>query len=226
MTTLQLILNQNLYLRDPQTTKLGKKIVRESIEMIDALGFEAFTFKKLALQIESTEASVYRYFENKHKLLVYLITWYWSWLEYRIDFCTQNVKDPRQQLEIAINIVAGNKEHDNSFPNVNEVALFRIVVAESDKTYHTKQVDEDNKDGLFRGFKSLCQKIATYVSAVNPRYEFSHSLVSTVLQAAHQQLFFATHLPSLTELSADTEHIHEKNTEFLKSMIFSCIESR
>ena len=49
------------------------------------IGFESFTFKKLAAKIESTEASVYRYFENKHKLLIYLVSWYWNWVEYRLD---------------------------------------------------------------------------------------------------------------------------------------------
>jgi hypothetical protein len=40
-------LNDHLYLRDPQHTPLGQNIVRVSIEMIDRLGFEQFTFKKL-----------------------------------------------------------------------------------------------------------------------------------------------------------------------------------
>ena len=36
--------------------------------MINELGFEAFTFKKLGINIESPESSIYRYFENKHTL--------------------------------------------------------------------------------------------------------------------------------------------------------------
>ena len=89
MTTLQLVLNPNLYLRDPQETELGRSIVQQGISMIDELGFEQFTFKKLAVHIGSTEASIYRYFENKHKLLVYIIAGDWNGLEYRIDFGTQ-----------------------------------------------------------------------------------------------------------------------------------------
>ena len=41
-------LNERLYLRDPQRTALGKKIINHSILLIDELGFEASTFKKLA----------------------------------------------------------------------------------------------------------------------------------------------------------------------------------
>ena len=65
-------LNDKLYLRDPQDTKLGRKIIKHGILLLDEIGLESFNFKKLALRIESTEASVYRYFENKHLLLTYL----------------------------------------------------------------------------------------------------------------------------------------------------------
>jgi AcrR family transcriptional regulator len=225
MTTLQLVMKNNLYVRDPQETGLGKKIVQESISMIDELGFEAFTFKKLAIRIESTEASIYRYFENKHRLLVYLIAWYWNWLEYQIDYGTQNIDDPCKRLQIALNIIARKKNSDPSFPQINEEALFRIVVSESDKTYLTKQVDEDNKEGLFRGFKSLCGKIAEIITEINPGFKYPNSLISTVLEAANQQLFFAMHLPSLTDLSwKDNQSLYEQNEKFLNELVFNTIK--
>ena len=65
--------DEGLYLKDPNSSDLGMKIIRDSIEMIDAIGFEGFTFKKLAAKIGATEPSVYRYFESKHKLLLYLL---------------------------------------------------------------------------------------------------------------------------------------------------------
>jgi AcrR family transcriptional regulator len=83
MATLYFKLNPHLYLRDPQQTELGQKIINASVVLIDTLGFEQFTFKKLAEEIDSTEASIYRYFENKHRLLLYLVGWYWTWLEYQ-----------------------------------------------------------------------------------------------------------------------------------------------
>lgn len=219
MALLRLELNSNLFLRDPQETDLGRKIIDQSIRMIDELGLEAFTFKKLSKAIDSTEASIYRYFENKHKLLVYLIAWYWNWLEYRIEFETHNVDSPNDRLAIALRLVTEQKGNDASFPSVDESALQRIVINESDKTYLTKQVDSDNKEGLFRGFKTLCKRIADMVEEINPSYEYSHSLVSTVLQAAHQQVFFAEHLPSLTEHKAENGDIHQQNYEFLLELI-------
>ena len=76
---IKISLNDRLYIRDPQGTTLGQKIIKHSILLIDKIGFEAFNFKKLANYMSSTEASVYRYFENKHLLLIYLVSWYWEW---------------------------------------------------------------------------------------------------------------------------------------------------
>lgn len=222
MAILQLLMSEKLFLRDPQDTELGRKIIQESIFMIDELGFEKFTFKKLALKIDSTEASVYRYFENKHRLLVYLIAWYWNWLEYRIEFGTQNIEDPIRKLEIALGILTEPKLRDESFPQIDEEALFRIVILESDKTYLTKQVDMDNKEGLFRGFKSLCKKISSFIKEYNPDFQYPNSLTSTILQAAHHQLFYAYHLPSLSDLNKSGK-VHEMNRDFLKDMLFKTI---
>lgn len=225
MAVLKLLLNKNLFLRDPQETDLGKKIIHEGILMIDELGIEQFTFKKLAKKINSTEASVYRYFENKHRLLVYLISWYWNWLEYKIDYGTQNIADPKEKLEIAIAIVASRKLEDAAFPDINESALSRIVIAESGKAYHTKQVDEENDYGLFRGFKSLCKLIASFVKEVNPQFKFPHALISTMLEASHQQVFFANHLPSLTELTKGDPDMDQMNIKFLTNMVLNTIKA-
>jgi len=226
MTTLQLQMNRNLFLRDPQETELGRNIIRCSIEMIDEIGIEKFTFKKLATEIDSTEASVYRYFENKHRLLVYLIAWYWNWLEYKIDYGTHNIEDASERLSIALKIIAENKKKDPLFPEIDEAALYRIVIAESDKTYLTKQVDEDNKEGLFRGFKSLCKKVADIVKEINPEFEFAHALISTVLQTAHQQIFFSQHLPSLTELNYKSGNYHDQNYQFIKTVVVNTITKK
>jgi len=224
MAILRLMMNQNLFLRDPQETELGRKILEESIELIDKLGFEKFTFKKLAMGIESTEASIYRYFENKHKLLVYLISWYWGWIEYKIDFQTQNIHDPATKLEIAIKILAEKKCRDPFFPQIDEEALDRIVISESDKAYLTKQVDDDNKEGLFLGYKALCKKIAAYILELNPNFRYAHSLVSTVLQASHLQLFYAQHLPFLTDFNDNSLGPNTQNHGFLKELIFKTID--
>ena len=91
---LQVKMNEKLYIRNPELSDLGKKIIKHSILLIHKNGFELFTFRKLAESIGTTEASIYRYFENKHRLLIYLTAWYWNWLEYQINFQTNNIKNP------------------------------------------------------------------------------------------------------------------------------------
>lgn len=222
MPTLQLRLADNLYLKDPQSTDLGRKIVSNSIHLIDKLGFEQFTFRKLSLEIDSTEASIYRYFENKHRLLVYLIAWYWSWIEYQIVFETHHIGDPKTRLVEAIRIVASQKRHDDTFPDINEEALQRIVMAESEKTYHIKEIDDINKTGVFKGYKSLCKRVADLILAVNPNFEHAHSLSSTILEISNQQPFYAYHLPSLTDVKASGD-VFGQTRKFLELLVFKTL---
>jgi AcrR family transcriptional regulator len=224
MAILTFRLNDNLYLRDPQATELGRSIISSGIELLDKLGFEEFTFRKLASEIGSTEASIYRYFENKHKLLIYLIDWYWTWLEYRIDYHINNVKDPTERLKICLVKISEEKANDADFAYVDERALERIVSAEFEKTFLTKQVDADNKEGLFLPYKSLCKKIAAVIREVNPAYEFPHSLASTLLLLVKQQLYYAQHLPSLSDIKYDPKKQSKKLYVFLESLVFKTIE--
>lgn len=216
-------LNEHLYLRDPQSSELGQKIIGTSVKLIDKLGFEVFTFKKLADEIGSTEASIYRYFTNKHRLLLYLIDWYWNWLEYRLDLHTLNMIDKKEKLKAALRVLAEEKKFDPIFEGIDESALHRIVVSEMDKTYLTKQVDSDNQVGLFLQFKSVSKKIAKMISDVNPQFPFSNSLSSTVLMMANQQLFFTHHLPSLSDIKHTSLTKHDDLYSFLETLVFKSI---
>ena len=93
-----LTINDTLYMKDPNSSSLGVRIIKDGISLLDEVGFEQFTFKKLALRIETTEASVYRYFESKHQFLLYLINWYWGMIEYRLAFETANIMDAKVNL--------------------------------------------------------------------------------------------------------------------------------
>ncbi|MEZ4754721.1 MAG: TetR/AcrR family transcriptional regulator [Bdellovibrionota bacterium] len=109
---LKIKVDESLFLRDPVETELGRSIIETGIKLMDTIGFEQFTFKKLATEIESTEASMYRYFESKHKFLGYLLSWYWMWLSYLVDFKTQNINDPKKLLEILLEILTQASEDD------------------------------------------------------------------------------------------------------------------
>ena len=125
---------EEVYLKDPESSELGRKIVSGAIDMIDELGFEDFTFRKLAIEIKSTEASIYRYFESKHKLLLYLTTWYWGWMEYRLVFGLANIDSPEERLKRAIRLLVEQIEEDSDFLHINEVKLNRIVISEASKS--------------------------------------------------------------------------------------------
>ncbi len=198
---LQIKMNPKLYLRDPETSELGRNIVRQGIEMIYELGFEDFTFKKLAAKIGTTEASIYRYFENKHRLLTYVITWFWTWLEYQLVFQTNNIKDSKQKIAAVIKLLTFQEKDKISPEHVNREVLHKIVISEGDKSYLTKHVTEDNKAMLFKPYKDLCHRIAEIFLEYKPGYAYPHSLASTLIETAHRQTYFMEHLPRLTDFS-------------------------
>jgi AcrR family transcriptional regulator len=221
---LQIKMNKKLFLRDPEQTELGKKIIQHSIEVINKYGFEAFTFKKLAEDINSTEAGIYRYFENKHKLLMYITSWYWSWLEYRIMIHTLNVNDPVIKLKKAIHLLAATVEDDINTSHINESVLHHIIIAEGSKAYLTKHVSEDNKDQFFKPYKDLCAKIGEIILECNEAYKYPKSLSSTIIEMAHFQNYFMKNLPSLTDFGNDKEE--SKIVLFLEDLVFSSIKKR
>lgn len=191
--------NESVYLKSPDSSELGGKILRGGIDLIDEIGFEDFTFKKLAKKIGSTEASIYRYFESKHHLLVYLVLWYWGWQEYRLILRTMNIEDPIDRLKRALLVVTEEIQEDSTFLQINEVKLQQIVIAESAKIYLNKKVEKDNEQGFFVQYRDVVERICEIILAVNPSFKYPHMLVSTVIEGALQQRFFAKHLPRLTD---------------------------
>ncbi len=197
---IHIVINSNLYTKNPESSELGKKIVSTSIEMINDLGFESFTFKKLGNQIGSNESSIYRYFDSKHALLVYLISWYWSWIEYKIVFSTANLNSSKDKLLTAITILTEDITEDNTFSYIDETLLHKIIISESAKAYYTKDIDEENQKGFYKTYKKVVQRVSDIVMEVNPEFEFPHMLISTVIEGAHHQRYFSKHLPSLTDV--------------------------
>jgi hypothetical protein len=218
---LQIKMNEKLFVKNPETTELGKKIILHSVQLIHEEGFEAFTFKKLAKAVGTTEAGIYRYFENKHRLLMYITAWYWSWLEYQVTFHTNNITDPVVKLKKTIALLATPIDDNVTTTHVNESVLHQIIVTEGSKAYLTKKVSEDNKDHLFKPYKDLCAKIGNIILECNPTYPYPKSLSSTIIEMAHLQNFFMNHLPSLTDFG------EEKNEAdiilFLESLVFSSL---
>ena len=102
-------------------------------------------------------------------------------------------------LRLVLGILTRAHYDDPATTQLDEAALYRIVVAEASKSYLTKEVDADNRAGLFREYKQLAADLVAMVLEIRPDYAFPHALASTLLEASRKQLFFAQHLPSLTD---------------------------
>jgi len=220
LLSLKIQVNDKIYVKDPETSSLGRKIVQESIILIDEIGFENFTFKKLGERIGSNESSIYRYFESKHKLLVYLSSWYWSWIEYRLVFITNNIESPVEKLNKAIMVVTQKIEDDSQTEHINESILNKIIITEFTKTMMTKEVDTENKEGFFLIYKRVINRLVAMIEIVNPQYAYSKSLASSIVEGALHQHFLKTHLKTITNCN---ENISP--TEFYLNLVALTLKS-
>jgi AcrR family transcriptional regulator len=213
--------SEKLALRNPESTELGRKIVRHGLVLMQEMGYEHFTFKKLAERIETTEASIYRYFENKHRLLLYFLTWYWNILEYSVVFALQNMTDPVQKIHKVLEILSHDLPQWADQSGLDKSALHQMAIAESSKTYLIKEVDDINREHLFKPYKDLCGRISDLFLEYNPLYPYPRALASSVVEMAHFQVFFAEHLPALTDLGKGKEGKQVVN--YLQHLVFSAL---
>lgn len=213
LSNLKLVVPEKIYVKDPESSDLGKRIVQHSITLIDDIGFDSFTFKKLGNLIGSNESSIYRYFESKHKLLLYLSSWYWAWIEYQLVIETHNL-NPKDKLEKAIEVVSRTTQEDSTFSHINEVVLNRIIVNENSKSFLTKEVDQENKEGYFVIYKRIIKRLSGMVAEVKPNYKFPSSLASTIIDGSLHQHFLKSHFASITDCDAETTP-----TQFYKNLV-------
>ncbi|WP_345278256.1 TetR/AcrR family transcriptional regulator [Litoribaculum gwangyangense] len=199
LSNLKISVPEKIFLKDPESSTLGKRIVEHSIILIDDIGFDAFTFKKLGAVIGSNESSIYRYFESKHKLLLYLSSWYWAWIEYQLVLETHSISDKKEKLLKAIEIVSRTTKEDSNFSHINEVLLNQIIINENSKSFLTKEVDQENKEGYFVIYKRVVQRLMAIIKEVQPDYNFASSLASTIIDGSLHQHFLKEHFTSITD---------------------------
>jgi AcrR family transcriptional regulator len=156
------------------------------------------------VKIGSTEAAIYRYFENKHKLLLYLSAWYWAWLEHNLVFGTANQADPVERLSIAIRLLVEGpiyKQNDFLDPEI----LRSIVINESIKGFLTKEVDLEHESGIFSQVYKFGDRISSIITELNPDYLYPKTLVSTILESSLLQSFNSQHLPGMLDAGPDSK---------------------
>lgn len=222
-----LALNQGLYVKDPTGSTLGIKLLTHATELLDELGLEQFTFRKLAERMESTEPTVYRYFENKHRLLLYLSTAWWGWQEMRLITGLARIDGPQAKLDYALHLLTAPIPETTPLPGVQGPVLHRIMVAEFPKAYLTKGVDAENQEGLFLSYKRFCTHLAEIITDLSPGFPYPRMLASTAVEASMVQPYFQRHLPRLTDLPADDPGCGETQlAAFLQRVIHgACLSS-
>lgn len=222
---LQFSMNKNFYNKDPEGSELGKKIISHSISWINENGFEKFTFKKLAKDIGTTEASIYRYFGNKHKLLTYLTAWYWTWLHFQITFHTNNLTNPVEKLKKIISLMALKEAVSNHAEHINEDMLHHIIVTEGVKAYLTHDVSIHNNEDLFKPYKDLCAAISQVISEANSNYKYPTTLASAMIEILYVEVFFIKHLPSLTDFEKSSDSDKDNGIVcFVEDLVFSSLQ--
>lgn len=189
-----------LALRDT-SSPMGARILAEGLGLMNEIGLEAFTFKKLAERMGSTEVTVYHYFANKQRLLQYYFQAYWLWLATHCQQEGRGLKDPIERLHGDIRAISGLWPADARAGQFDPAALRELVINEGTKSFMHKNVDSDNKLKLFKPYKDLCGHIAMELKACAPRMKHARSFATTLVEMAHSMEFAMHHLPALTELS-------------------------
>jgi len=212
-------INSNLFLKDPNSSLLGQNIIKGSIDLIYSKGIEGFTFRKLAKKINSTEASIYRYFENKHKLLLFLISLYWSWVEYNLVFSIVNLSDDEKKFVKALELLCNPMD---SFQNdkLDLDKLNSIIISESAKSFLTKEVDKEERNGYYYGFEGIVNRLSDIISNFNRNYKYPKALSSTIIESIILQKFFYEHLPTISDIKDDGNPL-----DFIKDLAISRLKN-
>jgi AcrR family transcriptional regulator len=224
-TIIQIRISDALYLRDPEETALGRKIIGQGILLIDQLGFHDFTFKKLASEIKSTEASIYRYFKSKRQLLHYLIAWYWAWLEYRMQGTVSTLSNKQERVLSVIKILTESIIFDPRIPHIDERVLYRIIIKESDRSIFAEQAREGDQKIPLATFSALISFIARLLKEYAPNFQYPFALAHSLLITAQRQRYYSEYFPGVTELKEKKNEALEL-AKFLKLMVFSMLDAR
>ncbi|NNK19424.1 MAG: TetR/AcrR family transcriptional regulator, partial [Maribacter sp.] len=94
------------------------------------------------------------------------------------------------------------------------------VINEYSKSYLTKEVDDENKEGYFVIYKRLVNRISDMIQGVDAYYAYPSSLASTILEGSLHQYFLKDHFPSLTDCHGDNSP-----TTYFQNLVFTLLKS-
>lgn len=199
MTQYAFRLSQALFLKDPLASEVGRTLIKEGAPLFLEQGLEGFTVKKLAARAGTTEATVYKYFQNKQRLLQYYFQLYWTWLEQQIKVFTTVIEDPREKLRQSVRLICDIPSVAADPGLVTKEDLHALVVAEGFKAFLHAKVDADNEKKLFAPYKQLVNYLAALIREADPSHKYPVAFATTLVEMAHSLEFYREHLPSLTD---------------------------
>jgi hypothetical protein len=85
--------------------------------------------------------------------------------------------------------------------------------------YLNKKVDEDNRHGFFIPYKDVVERVALVISELRPDFKYPNMLVSSIIEGAHHQRFFASHLPRLTNIIEGEDAIYSFYAQLAKKIL-------
>ena len=201
MAHYHLVPDPSLHHRDPAASAVGERILKQGLFLMNELGLEAFTFKKLTEYAECTEATIYAYFPNKQRLLQYYFQLYWMWLDTHCQQQGRSLADPWKRVQGDIRALCGLWAKDAMAAQLDPRKLRALVIVEGSKSFMHRNVDEDNKLKLFQPYKDLSAHLAIELKACNKKCKHPRTFATMLIEMAHSLEFAMEHLPALTELS-------------------------
>jgi hypothetical protein len=70
--------------------------------------------------------------------------------------------------------------------------------------------------GVFKVYKDVVQRVADIILEIKPDFLYPHMMVSTIIEGAHHQRYFAKHLPRLTDVIEGEDAVVKFYTELIQ----------
>ena len=91
------------------------------------------------------------------------------------------------------------------------------IIKERKDLNNLTNIDKRNiAEGYFLAYKSLCKRIADIVVKINPDFRYPRAFASMLIETANNNIFFAQHLPRLTDIREKGDQLNDKVVELLE----------
>jgi hypothetical protein len=142
-------------------------------------------------------------------------------MKYKIDYSLPGKKKTELKLKHILKTLVTFQNTNQEVQLLDEEMLSKVIIEEGVKSFLTKNIIVENKHKLFKPYKDICSLISDLIKEYNPRFKFSHSLATTIIEISHSHQFHAHYLPSLTDIKYGDR---KKLIDFLNHLLFSSLK--